>query len=176
PFPAIVVMVPSGATLRIRLSPESLIAKLPSCRTATPLGASSRASVAEPQSPHGDAGSGHAAPVPATVEMMPLADTFLTLFPWSSVMRNPPSGVATARSGALSFAEVAGPPSPHGFVGAAHGTPVPATVVMWPSGHTLRIRSFERSAIRNPPSRAGPTPVGWSRCAEAAGPPSPPNE
>src|SRR5581483_9062150 len=127
PVPAIVVIVPPAETLRTRLSPESLITKLPSASTATPFGARSCAALADPPSPHAAVACAHATPVPATVVITPLFETLRTFWPSSSVIRKPPSGVATARSGPLSFASVAWPPSPQGRDGSWHAAPVPAT-------------------------------------------------
>jgi hypothetical protein len=136
PLPAIVVITPPADTIRIRLSLESLITKPPPGMTSTPFGAFSRAAVAAPPSPQAPVGAGQTRPVPATRVITPFAATMRTLLPWSSMSRNPPPGSGTTRSGALSSAAAARPPSPHASAGFAHILPVPATVVMIPLAKT----------------------------------------
>src|ERR1035441_6872004 len=68
-LPATVAIAPSEVTFRIRLFPVSAIKRSPAAFTATPLG-NNDADVAGPLSP------GPLVPPPATVVMMPLADTF----------------------------------------------------------------------------------------------------
>src|SRR5262249_34386761 len=151
PFPAIVVITPLAETIRTRLSFESLITKPPPGMTSIPFGAFKRAALAGPPSPHGLVGVAQETPVPATRVIIPLADTRRTLLPRSSVIRNAPPDPGTTRSGAFSFAAVAGPPSPQASAGFAHIVPEPATVVMIPLTETLRTRLFDRSAMRKPP-------------------------
>src|SRR5438309_1145031 len=100
-------MTPPAEIFRTRLSPESLITTPPSDATATALGPFKRAAVAAAPSPHAAVGVEHATPVPATREITPPDVTFRTLLPWSSAIRNPPSGVGTAMAGLLSMALVA---------------------------------------------------------------------
>src|SRR5262249_46056800 len=66
PVPAIVVIVPLGATRRTLWLPVSATSTDPSCPVATPCGADSFAATAGPPSPLDPA-----APVPATVVMTP---------------------------------------------------------------------------------------------------------
>ena len=73
--------------------------------------------------------------------------------------------------GLCSLASVAGPPSP-----ANPATPLPATVVIVPSGSMRRMRWFPASAMNTLPSWSSATPVGYCRLAAVAGPPSPRNE
>ena len=160
PLPASVVIVPAAETMRTRLSFESLMTKPPVGIGATLLGPFSLAAVAGPPSPQALVGVGQGTPVPATRVMTPVADTFRTLWPWSSVMRNPPPGSGTARSGPFSCAAVAAPPSPQAAAVLAQGAPVPATVVTTPVEVTMRMRLLERSAIRSPPNGRAATPVG----------------
>src|SRR5579862_2347220 len=71
-------------------------------------------------------------------------------------------------AGSLSCAQVAGPPSPE----KQQFAPLPATVVMIPSGETLRIWVLNsQSAIDRLPAPSTATPTGSIAAAEA-GPPS----
>ena len=70
--------------------------------------------------------------------------------------------------GELSSAEVAAPPSPP-----KPATPVPATVVMIPSGPIRRTRWAPKSATKRLPSESTRTSIGRSSWAAAAWPPSP---
>ena len=75
-------------------------------------------------------------------------------------------------------AAIAGPPSP-----VDPARPLPATVVIVPSGHTRRTvrrpstRTLPGSPVpsttRNPPSGRAASEDGWNICAAVAGPPSP---
>jgi len=85
-----------------------------------------------------------------------------------SSTRKPPSSVPATATG-LTRAWVAGIPSPPP---PGTSTPRPATVVIRPSGHTRRTRSWNSSANRNPPSENAAIAVG-STNASTAGPPSP---
>ena len=64
---------------------------------------------------------------------------------------------------------MAGPPSPP-----YPWTPVPATVVMIPSGPTRRTRLFDRIRDVEAAVRPDGDPLGPPRVASVAGPPSPP--
>ena len=76
-----VVITPFAATMRMRLSPESLITKPPAGITSMPFGALSCAAVAAPPSPQAAVAELHVAPVPATRVMVPLAETMRTFWP-----------------------------------------------------------------------------------------------
>jgi hypothetical protein len=73
-------------------------------------------------------------PPPATVVMIPLAETFRTRKLFVSAMNRLPAP-STATLHGHSCALVAGPPSPE-----KPRVPLPATVVMIPSGETRRIQ------------------------------------
>jgi hypothetical protein len=113
---------------------ESAIRKLPSGRTARLKALFSSARVAGPPSPEKPA-----VPLPATVVMIPLEETFRIRWLPTSAIRKPPSGVGATANGMFSSADVAGPPSP-----LKPWTPVPATVVIVPLGQTLRTRRSSR--------------------------------
>src|SRR3974377_321638 len=91
----------------------------------------------------------------------------MRLFP-ESTKRKFPSGSTARAIGLLSCAEVAGPPSP-----AKPAVPFPATVLITPSGVTLRIRLLLKSAMKRLPAQSKARPVGELSFAEVAGPPSP---
>src|SRR5262245_12546533 len=107
PVPATVVIVPLGDTRRIRELPVSAIRNPPAGSAATPLGAEIAAAVAGPPSPENPD-----VPLPATVVIMPVADTRRISESAGSAIKMLPSGSAATPSGALSWADVAGPPSP----------------------------------------------------------------
>ncbi|MEA2442884.1 MAG: hypothetical protein QOJ12_176 [Thermoleophilales bacterium] len=164
-MPAAVVIVPSGATRRIRWFSRSAMRTLASGALATPFGVFSAAAVPGPPSPWKPAN-----PSPARVVMVPSGATRRTRWLFVSTITKPPS-LATARPiGSFSCAEVAGPPSP-----LKPAEPIPATVVMTPFGATLRIRLLSLSAIRYPPSACSARSAGKLSCASVAWPPSPPN-
>src|SRR5665213_739847 len=71
--PATVVMTPVVETLRTRWLPRSATKKLPDPSTATPYGTDNCALVAGPPSPEKPL-----LPLPATVVMTPVVETFLT--------------------------------------------------------------------------------------------------
>src|SRR5580692_7863667 len=73
PLPAIVVMFPEPSTFRTREFPVSRMYRLPDGSNATPCGPFNWALMAGPLSPENPV-----PPVPATVEMVPLAVTFRT--------------------------------------------------------------------------------------------------
>ena len=79
--------------------------------------------------------------------------------PWSST---------AVYVGELSWAWVAGPPSP-----LKPRTPVPATVATIPSGLTCRMRLLPQSVMIRLPPRPTTTSKGALNCALAIGPPSP---
>src|SRR5580692_8446185 len=77
PLPATVVMIPVIAdTLRMRLLLVSAIKRLPEASTATLAGLFNNAEVAGPPSPEKLPLFTPSAPLPATVVMTPLDDTF----------------------------------------------------------------------------------------------------
>src|SRR5262252_9473471 len=102
--------------------------RFPEASTASALGRENDAEVAGPPSPEYPS-----EPLPATVVMMPLADTFRIRSVPSAMKRFPEPSTATAH-GVDNDADVAGPPSPE-----YPGVPLPATVVMMPLGDTFRI-------------------------------------
>ena len=163
-MPATVVIVPSGATRRMRWFSASAIRKPPSGVRATPAGPRSMALVAGPSSPPKPA----APMTPATVVIVPPADTWRTLWLSLSPIRKLPSGLTATPTGKLSCALVARLPSPRG-----PAAPVPATVVMIPPGDTFRTRLLFESAIRKPPSGVSARPLGAFSWALVARPSSP---
>src|SRR5207248_223186 len=116
-------------TWRMRLLPVSAITKPPSAVAATPLGKLSWAAVAGPPSPEKPD-----VPLPATVVIVPADETRRMRLLLKSAIRKPPSAVAATPEGALSWAAVAGPPSPE-----KPDVPLPATVVIVPAGETRRM-------------------------------------
>ena len=88
------------------------------------------AAVADPPSPEYPA-----VPLPATVVIVPPADTLRMRWLPTSTIRKPPSGVGAIPKGIERFAEVAGPPSP-----LKPCVPLPAIVVITPDGETFRTR------------------------------------
>src|ERR1700683_507561 len=105
-LPAEVVMLPLADTFRIRLLYLSAMKIFPEASTATPEGLFNDAEVAGPPSPDKPA-----VPLPATVVMIPLAETFrIRLLPESAMKRFPEASTAT--SAGPNDAEVASPPSP----------------------------------------------------------------
>ena len=135
----------------------------PSAVTAMPAGWASSACVAGLPSPVNPG-----VPVPATVVIVPSAETRRIRLLTVSAIRKPPSGSEATPCGAASCALVAGPPSPK-----EPADPVPATVVIVPSAATLRMQLLSASAIRKPPSGVRASPCGWFSWAAVAGPPSP---
>ena len=124
-----VVMIPLGSTFRIRLLSRSLMNRSPELSTATSYGSWSVAAVASPPSPENEPWSNPTGPLPATVEMMPVASMRrIRLLMWSATYSEP-SEAAAMPSGQYSCAAVAGPPSPE-----KPGEPVPANVVIVPLG------------------------------------------
>ena len=124
------VEAPCANTSRIRLFWASAKKTFPELSTATPRGLFMDAETAGPPSPEKPA-----APLPASVVMMPPADTFrIRLLKVSAMKRFPAASTATPL-GSFNDAEVAGPPSPE-----KPSTPLPATVVMMPLTETFRIR------------------------------------
>ena len=139
PQPATVVIIPPGETLRMRLPPPEMYRlpsatnRLPAPSTAT-LSGYSCALVAGPPSPERPS-----VPLPATVVMVPLAETRrIRRLPRSARNRLPePSTARPVDSVSISCAFVAGPSSPE-----KPAVPVPATVVMIPLGETFRMRAL----------------------------------
>ncbi len=81
PVPAMVVIIPLAATLRILLLLTSAISIIPEASIFIPIGPLNCADVAAPPSPPDPA-----TPVPAKVVIMPFLSTFLTrLFPLSPI-------------------------------------------------------------------------------------------
>ena len=86
-------------------------------------------------------------------------------------MNRLPEASTAAPPGALSWAAVAGPPSPE-----KPNCPFPATVVITPvAASTRRMRSLESSAMNRLPEPSTATPRGLLSWAAVAGPPSPEN-
>ena len=79
-----------------------------------------------------------------------------------------PSAAMAMSPGPLTPASVAGPPSP-----SESDVPLPATVVMTPSGPTRRIRPDVVCAMKRLPSGPSSTASGTMTLASVAGPPSP---
>jgi len=93
--------------------------------------------------------------------------------PGSAMNKSPALSTATPH-GQAREALFAGPPSPAGQLWPLQGAfPVPATVVMAPSGETMRIRPLPLSAMYTFPERSTFTSDGLLSSAAAAGPPSP---
>ena len=164
PSPISVVITPAGSTRRTRSFVVSAIRKLPSASATTLCGSCRLAAVAGPPSPLKPD-----TPFPATVVIVPSADTFLIRSLSISAIRKPPSAVGATANGMDSRASIAGPPSP-----ANPSTPLPATVVIVPDGETLLTRWLLVSGIRKPPSGSGTTLLGLLIWALVARPPSPP--
>ena len=93
PVPATVVIIPAGETLRIRALLKSAIRKPPSAVAATAVGEWIWAAVAGPPSPLKPA-----VPVPATVVIIPAAETFRMRSLYMSANRKPPSAVGRRRA------------------------------------------------------------------------------
>src|SRR5512139_3235054 len=83
-----------------------------------------------------------------------------------SAKSSEPSGANAKPAAAYNVAAVAGPPSPLKPI-----SPVPATVVMIPSGLIFRIREFDPKY--NAPSLATTASIRYRNEACVAGPPSP---
>ena len=115
--------MPVGLTRRILWLARSAMYIDPSGPNATSYGVLSRAEVAGPPSPLLPA-----VPVPATVEMVPPGVTWRILLLPESAMNRLPAASNASRTGALSRADVAGPPSP-----VQPDVPVPAMVTTVPS-------------------------------------------
>ena len=106
---ASVVMIPSGETLRMRPLPDIRDEQVARAVHRHAGRRPSPALVAGPPSPRGrQLSSSQAAPLPATVVMIPAGETLRT-FP--SAMKRLPA-LSTARPPATNCALVAGPPSP----------------------------------------------------------------
>ena len=165
PLPATVLMMPLARTSRIRSLLASAIKRFPEASTVTPQGALNSAEIAGPPSPENPWD-----PLPATVVMMPLVETFrIRLLSWSPMKRFPEASTEIPR-GKDSDADVANPPSPEN-----PWFPLPAMVVMMPLVETLRIRLLKVSAMKRLPEASTVTPNGRAKEAEVAGPPSPEN-
>ena len=128
PPPAAVVMMPLGDTFRIRPFWKSAMKRFPEPSTATLEGKLRDAEVAGPPSPENPL-----LPLPATVAMMPLVDTFRIR--WLSTMKRLPEPSTPTLPGLDNDDEIAGPPSPSNAL-----VPLPATVVIVPLSDTFRIR------------------------------------
>ena len=99
------------------------------------------------------------APVPANVVMIPSGPTLRTLS-WPDatwLMYRLLSGPTASAKGLTSWAWVAGPPSPQAPL--EQGLPLPATVVMIPSGDTFRTRWLPLSAMNRLPSGPSAIPI-----------------
>src|SRR5881397_4049039 len=86
PLPATVVMIPSEETLRMRLLLASAMKRFEAPSTATRLGPASWALMAGPPSPEKPC-----EPLPATVVMIPLAETFRMRLLLASAMKRFPA-------------------------------------------------------------------------------------
>jgi hypothetical protein len=137
PLPATVLIVPSEASRRTRLLIPSEMYRPPSGPISRPFGLRRVAAVPGPPSPEKPS-----TPVPATVEIVPSGSTLRTRWEALSAMNRLPAPSRATAWGVLMAAAVAGPPSPF-----EAGTPVPATVVIVPSGVMRRIRWFPPSAM-----------------------------
>src|ERR1019366_7246980 len=111
-----------------------------------------------------------ATPLPATVEIVPLTETFRTRLPPNSVTYRLPAASKAKPNGAFNCALAAAPPSP-----VDPAVPVPAKVVIVPVDATLRTRLLALSAIYTFPSLSTATPSGAFSCATGPLPASPPN-
>src|ERR1035438_10504884 len=130
--------------------------------TRTPFGWFKDAEIAGPGIP-----AKVAIPLPATVEMMPLADTFRIRWFSVSAMKRFPEASTAIPVGRFNDAKFAAPPSPANLK-----SPLPAMVEMMPLAETFRIRSLRESAIKRFPEASTATPWGFND-ADVAGPPSP---
>src|ERR1039458_10792773 len=115
--------------------------RFPDPSTRTPFGWFKDAEIAGPGIP-----AKLAIPLPAKVEMMPLADTFRIRWFSVSAMKRFPAESAQTPVAEFNDAKFAGPPSP-----AKRKEPLPATVEMMPLAETFRIRSLRESAIKRFP-------------------------
>jgi len=102
------------------------------------------------------------------VMIVPDASTLRTRWLLESAMIRLPLGSTATAKGELSWAAVAGPPSPP-----KPATPVPATVVTVPPGLTRLMRWLSASARKRLPLPSKAMPRGRPRAADTAGPPSP---
>src|SRR5664280_654782 len=137
--------------------------RLPAASTARKTGLFRQAWVAAPPSPQKPM-----VPLPATVVMVPSGATRRTRLLPASAMYRLPAASTNRPYGMSRHAWVAGPPSPQKPL-----VPLPATVVMVPSGATRRTRSWPGSAMYRLPAASTARPHGASRHAWVAGPPSP---
>src|SRR5574340_766636 len=150
-LPATVVMIPSEETLRIR--PPSAMNRLPARSTATLTALNSWASVAGPPSPEEEQ---HPPPLPATVVRIPSGDTLQIRAPSA---RNKLPEASTATPCGCRDTLVAAAPS----LGALR--PPPATVVMIPSGETLRTPPPLTSTMNRLPAPSAARANGSENCA-----------
>src|SRR5450631_1011267 len=104
--------------------------------------------------------------------MLPPDTSRILLSPSSETSRSPDDSIVTVR-GIKIKASTAGPPSPHGKAGWAHGIPVPTAVDMFPDVSTLRIRLFSASTKYRLPCESNAGARGSYKLALVAGPPSP---
>jgi hypothetical protein len=162
PFPTTVPMVPFAQMNRTAWFSLSPI-QMPRAPKATPFGTFRRAAVAFPPSPVKPA-----LPTPATVVIFPRTSMRRTTWLPASATHTLPSERWVTVNGLNRRDCWLGPPSP-----VYPTTPSPATVVMMPSGQSLRTRLLFHSAIQSPPSAAGATPLGCMSWASRARPPSP---
>ena len=144
PLPAVVVILPSRPTLRMRALPLSAITRFPTASTPTAPGEFREAPVAGPPSPEKPS-----TPLPATVVIMPSVLTFRIRLPRISATYKFPAGSRAIPSG---------------------GARESATVVIIPLGLTLRIRPA--SAMYRLPGSSTAKPDGQHKGGSTAGPPS----
>src|SRR5579863_8467509 len=127
-------MLPEPLTTRTRLSSVSAMKIFSALSTAILWGPFNMAAVAGPPSPHALVGLGHALPLPATVEIIPveMLTSRIRFAPESATKKLPALSRATF-AGNPNVAFVAGPPSPQPGGADWHTTPVmPATVAIVP--------------------------------------------
>src|SRR5204862_397277 len=113
------------------------------------------AAVASPPSPLKPA-----IPLPATVAMMPVADTWRTEFVSTAEKTKPPPGRRATERGSASWALVAAPSSPPELAGAGgsvHVVPSPATGMRYPRPAVSDVVRgiVRRAALAGPPSPHG---------------------
>src|SRR5579871_1970401 len=104
--------------------------------------------------------------------MVPLARTSRTTQLLVSAMYMLPFESKASAFGLLSFAFVAGPPSPE-YDGYPQPVPSPTTVEMMPLGSTFRIAQLPVSAMNRFPCESSVTPLGLLTKALNDCPPSP---
>jgi hypothetical protein len=147
------MIVPSLDTFRTRSFKKSAMKIFPDASTATPVGLLNEAEVAGPPSPEKPSPEKMVVPLPATVVIIPMVDTFrIRLLKRSAMKRFPEESIVTP-VGEFNDADVADPPSPEKPL-----FPLPATVVIMPLAETFRIRLLRPSAMNRFPEASAATP------------------